>query len=401
MPNDSAPHKSDADKAGAVMPDLPTGVQKAPRGPSRVKRRRYALLLSFLLFFVMPSSIVIYYYAFIASDRYAAGAGFVVRGLDGGGVSDLVGSFTGLSSAGSTASDSYVIRRYLASADLVQKLERDFGIAAHFGQSDIDVISRFRSDQPFEQLVHYWQRRIVTTYDSTSRIVTFEVQAFDADTTLIYAEAILKATNTLVNDLSEQAQLDSVQFTTQEVERAESKLFDRKMALRQFRSNSGAVNPIANAQLEAELIASLETQLADASAQLQSVISVLDPDAQIIQELNRRTRGLQAQIDARRTAIGNTGEGPRSAETLAEFEGLQLEQTFAQQRYASALSSLEQARIDADRQQRYLAIFSRPLLPQDSIYPYRLRNALLAMAACFVFWAIGTLVSYAVRDHLN
>ena len=401
MPSDSKPPKSDTEKAKAAVPELPTGVQNAPKVPSRVKRRRYALWISFLLFFVMPSSAFVYYYAFIASDRYASSASFVVRGLEGGGASDLVGSFTGFTSAGSTTSDSYVIRRYLASPDLIQNLERKFAISAHYGQSEIDVISRYMADQPFEQLVNYWQRRISTTYDSTSGIVTFEIQAFDADTTLVYAKAILEATDTLINDLSEQAQLDSVQFSTQEVERAEGRLFDRQMALRNFRSASGEVNPVVNAQLEAELIASLETQLADANAQLQSVVSVLDPNAQIIQELNRRIQGLQTQINARRAAIGNTGEGTRSAKNLAEFEGLQLEQTFAQQRYASALSSLEQARIDADRQQRYLAIFSRPLLPQDAIYPYRWRNALLAIAACFVFWAIGTLVSYAVRDHLN
>ena len=359
------------------------------------------LLLSFLFFFMMPSSAVVYYYATIASDRYAAGASFVVRGLEGGGTSDIVGSFTGFTTAGSTTSDSYVIRRYLASPDLVKELEQRFGIAGHYGQEHIDIISRYQADQPFEDLVTYWQRRMQTTYDSTSGIVTFEVQGFDAETTLIYAQAILEATDTLINDLSEKAQLDSVQFAIQEVERAESRLFDRQMALRQFRSTSGEVNPVANAQLEAELIASLEMQLADANAQLESVEPVLAPDAQIIQELNRRISGLQAQITARRAAIGNTGEGTRSAETLAEFEGLQLEQTFAQQRYASALSSLEQARIAAEGRQRYLAIFSRPLLPQDAVYPYRWRNALLVIAACFVFWSIGTLVSYAVRDHLN
>lgn len=379
----------------------PTGAQKAPKGPSRVRRRRYVLVLSFLFFFVLPSSVIVYYYATIASDRYAASASFVVRGLEGGGPSDIVGSFTGFTSAGSTTSDSYVIRRYLASPDLVKELERKFQIADHYGQESIDVVSRYRADQPFEDLVNYWQRRMLTTYDSTSGIVTFEVQAFDAETTLLYAQAILEATDTLINDLSEQAQLDSVQFAIQEVERAENRLFDKQIALRQFRSASGAVNPVANAQLEAELIASLETQLADANAQLESVVTVLDPDAQIIQELQRRIQGLQTQINARRAAIGDTGEGTPSAEALAEFEGLQLEQTFAQQRYASALSSLEQARIDADRRQRYLAIFSRPLLPQDAIYPYRWRNALLSIAACFVFWAIGTLVSYAVRDHLN
>ena len=401
MTETKPPSKPAAKAPPPSVLDLPSGQQKTLKGPSRVRRRRYMLLLSFLFFFMMPSSAVVYYYATIASDRYAAGASFVVRGLEGGGTSDIVGSFTGFTTTGSTTSDSYVIRRYLASPDLVKELEQRFGIAGHYGQEHIDIISRYQADQPFEDLVTYWQRRMQTTYDSTSGIVTFEVQGFDAETTLIYAQAILEATDTLINDLSEKAQLDSVQFAIQEVERAESRLFDRQMALQQFRSTSGEVNPVANAQLEAELIASLEMQLADANAQLESVEPVLSPDAQIIQELNRRISGLQAQITARRAAIGNTGEGTRSAETLAEFEGLQLEQTFAQQRYASALSSLEQARIAAEGRQRYLAIFSRPLLPQDAVYPYRWRNALLVIAACFVFWSIGTLVSYAVRDHLN
>lgn len=384
-----------------AVPGFPTGVQPAPKGVSKIKKRRLILLVSFCLFFILPSTLSVYYYAFIASDRYAAGASFVVRGLDAGGTSDLVGSFTGFTSAGSTTTDSYVIRHYLVSPDLVQELERELKITAHYAQNNIDVISRYKADQPFERLVSYWQRRIITTYDSTTGIVTFEVQAFDADTTLLYANVILQAADKLVNDLSEQARLDSVQFATQEVERSESRLFERQMALRRFRSETGTVNPLANAQLEAELVASLESQLASVNAQLQSVTGLLDPSAQIIQELNRNAKALQAQINTRREAIGDAGEGLRSAETLAKFEGLELEQTFAQQRYASALSSLEQARIDADRQQRYLAIFSRPLNPQDAIYPYRLRNSFLSITACFVLWAIGTLMSYAVRDHLS
>jgi capsular polysaccharide transport system permease protein len=112
---------------------------------------------------------------------------------------------------------------------------------------------------------------------------------------------------------------------------------------------------------------------------------------------------LRTQIAARRAAIGdNVGEaGTATAETLAEFEALQLQLTFAQQRYASALSSLENALMDADRQQRYLAIFSRPFMPEEAMYPLALRNVMLIVFGSFALWAISSLVAYAVRDHLN
>ena len=57
--------------------------------------------------------------------------------------------------------------------------------------------------------------------------------------------------------------------------------------------------------------------------------------------------------------------------------------------------------MDADQLQRYLAVFSTPLTPDDAIYPERIRNTLLTALAAFVLWSIVTLITYAVRDHLR
>jgi len=103
--------------------NAPTGIQNVPTGVGEVKRRRTRLILSFALCVLVPAILGGVYYGKYASDRYAAGAGFVVRGFDGGGGGDLVSSFTGLTSSGSTTSDSYIIRRYLLSGDLLLLLE--------------------------------------------------------------------------------------------------------------------------------------------------------------------------------------------------------------------------------------------------------------------------------------
>lgn len=370
---------------------------------TRRKRRRGALGLSFLLLCVLPSALAIWYYSSVASDRYAASASFVVRGLDAGGSADLVSSFTGLTSTGSTTSDSYIIRRYLESADLIRELQPELGLREHYTQPDIDLLSRFDAEKPFEELVLYWQRRILTTYDSTTGIVTFEVQGFDADFTLALADRVLMAASELVNRLSENARRDSVQFATIEVDRAEERLSAAQLTIRTFRAERGSVNPTANAQLDAELISALETQLADLQARIETLSASMDPGTPVLRQLNQQATSLRTQIAARRSAIGaQEGDtGSATAGALAEFEAMQLEQTFAQQRYASALSSLENARMDADRQQRYLAIFARPYLPEEAIYPLSLRNVLLTILASFALWAISTLVTYAVRDHLS
>lgn len=382
--------------------DGPSGEQKLPRKVGIQKRRRFQQFIYFFLVFIVPSVIGGWYYATQATDRYATGASFVVRGLEGGGSVDLIGSVTGFTSTGSTTSDSYIIRRYLESPDLVRELDQTLKLREHYSNPSIDPISRYGIDQPFEEFVLYWSRRINTTYDATTGIVTFEVQAFDAEMTLALASEVLGAANRLVNALSESARRDSVQFATTEVERAEERLRSAQLALQEFRATEGSVDPAMNAALDAQRIAQLETQLADLSSRIITLSATMDSDAPVLMQRVREAEALKQLIDEQRAAIGaQQTNGTATADILAEFESLQIEQTFAQQRYASALTSLETARIDADRQQRYLAIFSRPFLPEEAIYPYRIRNILIVMAAAFAFWAITTLFGYAIRDHLR
>ncbi len=378
----------------------PSGLVTSPRR-ERGKRRRWRLGASFALMVVAPTILGSWYYGSVASDRFAAGASFVVRGVETSTSVDLFSSFTGMTSAGSTTSDSYIIRRYIESPDMLRALNDMLSLREHYGDASIDPLSRLAADSTLEEFVDYWSRRILTSYDSTTGIVSYEVQAFDPDTAIVVADAVLDAATQLVNELSEKARLDSVQFATKEVERAEERLYAAQMGLRQFREEQGAFDPVINAQLDAELIATLEAQLAELRAQIVVLSESVGPDAPRLTQLKRQEEALADQITQRRAAIGGDGGGGATANMLAEFEELQIEQTFAQQRYASALTSLEAARMEADRQQRYLAIFSRPFRPEEAVYPERLRNSLLIFGAAFVFWLISTLIALAVRDHVR
>lgn len=389
----------------AVEPeDGPTGVMQEPPKTSPLKNKRWGLILSFLCLVLIPVGLGGAYFGVLASDRYAAGASFVIRGLEGGGTPDFVTSFTGLSPSGSTTSDSYVVRNFLESADLLRQLDAELDLRGHYSQEHIDPIARFRPDSTFEELVEYWQWRINTTYDSTTGIVTFEVQAFDAEMAERLAQLALAAADRLVNELSEKARRDSVQFAAKEVERAEERVRNIRLQLVNFRAERGAVDPMVNAQLDAELMASLETKLVDIQARINALAGSVDADSPMLIQLNRQARALEDQIQQRRALIGQQGgqDSPENtAEALAAYEGLLIEQNFAQQSYASAMVSLETARMDADRQQRYLGVFARPFVPNEPAYPVRVRDFFLVMIAAFALWAISTLIAYTIRDHMR
>ena len=73
---------------------------------------------------------------------------------------------------------------------------------------------------------------------------------------------------------------------------------------------------------------------------------------------------------------------------VAAYEELLVEREFAEKAYVSALSTLEKARVDAAQQQRYLATFVPPSLPQEALYPRRVLNAFMVLAVAALLWAL-------------
>lgn len=366
------------------------------------RRRRY-LRWSFYLIVLLPGIAVSIYYGLIASDRYASSAGFVVRGSDTLSGIDGIGAITGLATVGSTTSDSYVVLEYLTSRDLVESLVSEIEVDSLYLGRHIDFVARMPPALPIEDMVEYWTNMIETTFDPTSGIITFEVQAFAADDALRISEAVLRNIDRLVNNLSDQARRDAVKFANLEVERAETRLADNRLALSAFREAQKMIDPAAIAALDVEVLGQLETELTALQARKAALGKSVDKESPTIRALKRQEEAIRSQIQKRRAAIGkNSGAGGAVVPgLLAEYEALLVEKEFAQQTYTAALVALQQARSVAAGEQRYLAVYNSPRLPEDAIYPERILNVFLAWLLFAIFWSVGVLIAYSIRDHLS
>lgn len=374
---------------------------------SRPKSLRQKILkVSFVVCVVLPSLVGSMYYAFLASDRYVDGAGFTVRGMGGPSKIDVVGAFTGMASSGSTTSDSYIILKYLKSRDLLQQLQKDFDFRAAYSDQSIDFISRLNPELSIEGIVEYWEGVLKTTFDPTSGIITFNVEAFRAQDAHKISKLILKYVKNLVNHLSQKARADSVHYAEVEVKRSEMRLRQARKNLLKFREKEKSIDPTRSAQVQIELLGSLEKQLLDVKARMSALEGNVESDSPSLRSLRRKAEALEKQITGKGYEIctrdGAIKSGkPALSALLASYEGLEIDKKFAQEAYALALSSLENARMEADRQQRYLAVFRSPALPESSLYPRRVLSSCLLFLILSCIWAIGTLIAYSVRDHLS
>jgi len=365
--------------------------------------RRNRLKLSFYICCVYPFILITLYYAFIASDRYASSAGFSVRGVKTTSSLDGLGALTGLAASGSTTSDSYIILQYLKSRALFEDLDKQLKLREEYSKPSIDYISRLSKDAYIEEVVEYWSGKVKTEFDSTSGIIDVQVQTFSPEYSLEVLELVIKKIQDLVNGLSASARQDALKFAETEVNLQEARLRKSLQDILEFRTNEQSVDPAASAALDIELLSTLEGRMIDINAQIAVQRTTLNANAPSLLRLKRQSQALKAQIEKRRSTISGNKKGNNTAISiqLTKYETLEVERRFAEQAYASSLNSLEQARRDADRQQRYLAVHLYPLSAEKSEYPRRIRNIFLAAFLLIAFWGIGALLVYSIRDHLT
>jgi capsular polysaccharide transport system permease protein len=363
----------------------------------------------------LPVAAVSTYLIAFSADRYVVESKFAIRTPGGSGPNDLLSMFSSVTASTSTVSDSYMVVEFMESRDLVDRLDQRIDLRAVYDHPLADPLMRLDSDSSKEAVASYMRRVISIYFDSSSQILTLEVQAFTPGDAMRVSEAILEIIADLVNEVSERARADTMRSAGREVARIESQLADHRRALNSFRQTEQDIDPAASAVTQIQLLGDLEARLAEKRAQLESMLSFLDPDAPSIRILRGQIGALETQVETQRARLGeglpqhdegarSTGEQPDTvmptmAARVGIYEDLAVDLEFLQQAYFAALAAREAARLEADRAQRYLAVFVRPSLPEEALYPHRLQSILFFAGFAVMLWAIAVMVVYIVREH--
>jgi capsular polysaccharide transport system permease protein len=148
------------------------------------------------------------------------------------------------------------------------------------------------------------------------------------------------------------------------------------------------------------LIDKLEAQKADVQTQLASLPPGLSPSQPTVMMLRKNLGALQAQINTKRAELAAPGSSTLNY-TVEEFKRLQLQVNFAQDLYKTALSALEQGRMDAARTLKMVSILQSPTTPDYPMEPRRFYNALVTLLAALALIGVVKLLESIIRDHVD
>ncbi|PWE27744.1 sugar transporter [Pararhodobacter marinus] len=370
-------------------------------GRATIRRRHSALFLSLVVIVFAPLLIIATYLYVFAQDQYASNTGFTVRSDETSSASELVG---GLSSivGGSSSSNTDVLYAFIHSQQMVERAQEALDIRAHYSQNwSIDPVFSIWPDATVEDLMSFWERVVIVSYDQSSGLMDVQVRANTAEFAQQVAEEIVAESEAMINALNAQSRRDSIANAQQDLENALERLRTAREELASFRARTQIVDPQADIAGRMGVINGLQTTLAESLVEYDLLLQTTAENDPRVRQAERRIEVIRERISEERRNFATQDvtvfdtDYPR---LIAQFESLMVNQEFAERTYTAALEALDVARSNADRQSLYLATYVRPTLAQRAEYPQRSTLILLFGFFLLLAWGAFTLVFYSLRD---
>lgn len=374
------------------------------RVPFAVSRHLGSLLFAFVV--ILPFLASSIYFGSVASNQYESEIRFSVRGTAAAPAVDLL-NFTALPGGSTQHSDAHIVVAYIKSPQVLSDIEVELAldIRDFYSGEHIDFLHRVDAEIPLEKFVENWNWFTSSEFNSTTGIATFRVRAFSAEAARQISQAVLSASELLINRLSADAKAQLIRSAEAEVTRTEARLAIARRAVQMFRNREQALDPSQQAATGQELITELEGNLLQLKARKTALLGQISEDSPSIRVLNRQIEALSEELSMQRARFGSGGGsrdvalGPNLSEAMTEYSGLVVELEFAEAAYTSALAALEASQAEARRQERYFAIVVSPTLPEVALYPKRILSVILILAMSVLIWFILYLMLQAIRDH--
>jgi capsular polysaccharide transport system permease protein len=376
-------------------------VMQIQRDIARRRRARLMMMLARLAVLVtLPTLLAGWYYFRIATPLYATKSEFVIQQSEAQTAGGLSSLFQGTQFA--TSQDSMTVQSYLTSRDAMLRLDGDLGFKAHFSDPRIDPVQRLDPDATNEAAYKIYKRNVKIGYDPTEGIIKMEVIAADPAVSQAFAEALIGYAEEQVDAMTQRVRESQMTDARASYQDAEAKVADAQARVLELQEQLGVFDAQTESGVVMARISRFETELAEKQLQLDQLLDNAQPN-------QARVDGARGDIARLESLIGDLRsqltEGRGENQSLASISGqLRIAEADLQTRQlllSQSLTQLETARIEANRQVRYLSLGVSPVAPDEPTYPRAFENTLLAFLIFSGIYLMLSLTASILREQMT
>ena len=350
---------------------------------------------------LIPTLVSVVYFGLIASDQYTSESSFVVRSAKNQAALSDIGAILQGAGFSRAQDDTYTVREYMQSRTALQELERGLPVR-DFYEVKGDIFSRFNGfglSDSREAFYQYFIKKVGVNSDAISGITTLGVTSFDAAESAKINHALLRRGEDLINKLNTRARQDTIHYAEEAVKVAEERVQEAAANMVAYRTEHGVFDLKAQSEVQMGLVSKLQDELIVIQTQLDQVRAVT-PDNPQIPGLRAREQSLRKEIAQQMRMISGGGSNSLTNQA-ADYQRLYLENELAEKQMAVAVTSLENAKAEADRQQLYLEVVSQPSEPDMPQLPTRMYNIIATLIIGLIVYGILSLLTASIREHKN
>lgn len=361
----------------------------------------FVRILQLIVWLIIITGILsVPYWLLLASDRYVSNARVLLQKTDQLSVNTDASAVI-YGNTGPNRGDQLLLREYLLSVDMLEKLDAAFDLRTHYSKTKWDIISRMWFKNPsMERFYRYWLSRVNVEYDDFSGVLVISAQAYDAQLAINIVSMMIEEGEAHMNTIAHELAQVQVQFLKSQVDLAHDRLLNASHELIEFQNRQGLVSPKETVDSLSNLITKLEAQKTELQTQLDALPSSLNPDHPTIQMLEKSLNSVEQQIAQKRADLTSPARKTLNY-TVEEFQRLEMELGFVKDVYKTALSSLEKGRSEASRTLKKISIFQSPTTPDFPLAPKRWYNTLVSVLIALVLAGVVKMVESIIRDHVD
>jgi capsular polysaccharide transport system permease protein len=369
---------------------------------ARRRRRRLALLAARLFAFVLfPTLVAGWYFYVIATPMYSVRSEFVIQqagpAASGG---SMGGLFSGTAFA--TSQDSIAVQGYLQSREAMARLDEDLGFRGHFQDAQIDPLQRLDPDAGLEAAYKVYRKFLKISFDTTEGVIRMDVIAADPQVAADWSRQLIAYAEGQVDHLTQRLRADQMTDAQTGYEAAQTALAASQRKLIELQEKFKVISSETEVSLIVGQISGLENQLTQERLSLAQMESNAEPNQARMEPIKRRIATLEAEVAELRARMTQTTGGEASlAEVQGELLVAQADLQTRQMLLAQALQSMEVARIEANRQVRYLSLSVSPIPPDEPAFPRAFENTLVTMLIMLGIYLMVSMTAAILREQVS
>lgn len=372
------------------------------RDIARRRRRKLALLAARLSFFVfLPTLIAGWYYFAVATPMYATKSAFLIQKSEAqGGAAGLGSLFSGTQLANSQ--DSITVQSYLQSRDAMGRLDADQGFKAIFSTPEIDPLQRLDADATNEAAYKLYKRNVKVGYDPSEGILRLEVSAPTPESSERFSKALISYAEEQVDQMTSRLRGDQMQGALDSYQDAEQKVFAAQAKVLDLQQKVGILDPASESASVMQQVSGFEVELQKKRLELGQLLDNTNPNSARVAGVRGDIARLESLIgELRKQLTERTGGNESLAAVTGQLRIAEAELQTRQALLASAAQQMETARIEANKQVRYLEMGVRPIAPDEPTYPRGFEDTLLAFLIFSGIYLMLSLTASILKEQVS